>query len=342
MIVSPRTRRLRTAGLAALRILALAAAYYLAARAGLLLELVRGQVTPLWPPTGIALVGLLVLGLRAWPGITLGALLVNAPLGPSLPAVAMIAVGNTLAPVCGYLLLRRIGFRDQLDRLKDVLTLVFLGALISTLISAGMGAGALVLAGAVPSDAFWPTGSVWWTGDAMGVLVVAPVLLVARSWRWPRRVRPHRWIEAAALLVSTAAVTALVAGSTFLLLFLVFPFLVWAALRFHEQGAAVCTLIVSVITIHAAVVGAGTFGQHDLLSNMVTLQAFNGSAALTALLLAAVIHERDQAHRDLERAAAQLTEVVTQLSRRASARRGLVLGVVRPPGSPDRDQPLPT
>jgi integral membrane sensor domain MASE1 len=94
-----------------LRILALAAAYYLAAKVGLLFEIVRGQVTPLWPPTGIALVGLFVLGLRALPGITLGAFLINAPLGPSLPAAAVISVGNTLAPLCGYLMLRRVGFR---------------------------------------------------------------------------------------------------------------------------------------------------------------------------------------------------------------------------------------
>jgi integral membrane sensor domain MASE1 len=342
MIVSARDRRLRTAGAVALRILAVAAAYYLAARAGLLLELVRGQVTPLWPPTGVALVALLVLGLWAWPGITLGALLVNVPLGPSVPAVIGIAVGNTLAPVCGYLLLRRVGFRRQLDRLADALALVFLGALASTLVSASVGTGALVLAGAVAPTTFLSTWSVWWTGDAMGVLIVAPVLLVARDWRWPRGVRPYRWIEAAALLASTFTVSVVVAGSTFRLLFVVFPFLVWAALRFHEQGATVCTLIVSVVTIRAAVVGAGTFGEHDLLGNMVTLQAFNGSVALTALLLAAIIHERDQAHRDLERAAAQLTEVIGQLGRRPTARRGRALGGVRPPSRPDGDLPLAT
>jgi hypothetical protein len=68
-----RLRHLNTAGVVVLRILALVAAYYLAAKVGLLFEIVRGQVTPLWPPTGVAVVGLFVLGVRAWPGITLGA-----------------------------------------------------------------------------------------------------------------------------------------------------------------------------------------------------------------------------------------------------------------------------
>jgi len=314
LIVSPGALSLGSMGGLALQILLVAAAYYLAAMVGLQLALVRGQVTPLWPPTGIALVSLLLLGPRVWPGITMGALLLNAQLGPSLPAAALIAVGNTIAPLAGYLLLRRVRFRTQFDRLRDVLALVFLGALTSTLVSANVGASALVLAGGVPQSRFLATWSVWWTGDAMGVLVVAPLLLVARHWRWrPRAARPYRWIEGAALLVSTSLVTAFVAGGTFQLLFLVFPFLVWAALRFEERGATVCVLIVCVITTRAAAIGAGEFGQHDLFTNMVILQAFNGSAALTALLLAALIHQRNQAHRDLKQACAQLAELATQL-----------------------------
>src|SRR5919202_1691197 len=90
---------------AVLRIACVTALYYAGAKIGLQLALVRGQVTPLWPPTGIALVALLVLGWRVWPAIALGAFLVNAPIGPSTPAAALIAVGNTLAPVVAYALL---------------------------------------------------------------------------------------------------------------------------------------------------------------------------------------------------------------------------------------------
>jgi integral membrane sensor domain MASE1 len=301
----------------ALQIVSVAVAYYLAAIVGLQLELVRGQVTPLWPPTGVALVGLLLLGPRVWPGITIGALLLNVPLGPSLPAATLIAVGNTLAPVAGYVLLRQVRFRSQLDRLHDVLALVFLGALTSTLVSANIGASALVLARAVPPDRFLTTWSVWWTGDAMGVLVVAPLLLVIRHWRRPRTLRPYRCVEAATLLVSAALVTVFVAGAAAQLFFLVFPFLVWAAVRFQEGGATVCVLIVSVIMTRAAAIGAGGFGQHDLFTNMVILQAFNGSAALTALLLAALIHQRDQTHRDLKHACRQLAELATRLDQNA-------------------------
>src|SRR4029450_3482171 len=104
------------------------------------------------------------------------------------------------------LLLRRTDFRMELDRLRDALALVFLGALTGMLISATVGSGVLALAGAIPASDFWPTWSVWWTGDAMGVLVVAPFLLVLRRARWPRGSSPYRWVEAGALLASTAMV----------------------------------------------------------------------------------------------------------------------------------------
>ncbi|MEU8001775.1 MASE1 domain-containing protein [Catellatospora sp. NPDC049111] len=308
-----RRRRLPPSVNAALRILAVAAAYYVAARIGLLQELVRGQVTPLWPPTGVALVCLLLLGGRVWPGIALGAFLVNAPIGPSAVAIVAITTGNTLAPLCAYWMLRRVGFRVELDRLRDGLALVLLGALAGMLVSATIGTAALRAAGAIEADGFWAVWSVWWTGDAMGVLVVAPVLLVLRTARRPRDVPVRRCVEAGALVISALAVTVTVTRLPVNLLFLVFPFLIWAAVRFQLGGAAFCVLGVSGLAIHAAAVGAGPFAGQDLLVKMITLQAFNGSAALTGLLLAALTTERNLAFQLLERAARQLSDVATEL-----------------------------
>lgn len=314
-----RNKEMRRHGSAALWILAVAAVYYGAAELGLLQQLVRGQVTPLWPPTGVAVAGLLILGLRIWPGIALGAFLINVSLGPTLPAVLGITAGNTLAPVCAYLLLRRVGFHNELDRLRDALALIFLGALGAMLISSTVGSGVLVLAGALQPDDFWPTWSVWWTGDAMGVLVVTPFLLVIRAAHWPRAPL-SRWVEAAALLLGTLSVTYLATGTNNAsLLFLVFPFLIWSALRFQLAGAAPCALIVSTLAILAAARQSGPFAHHDLFANMVTLQAFNGVAALTALMLSAVIIERNRTHDEIRRVFAQFSEMVAQMEPRPAS-----------------------
>ncbi|MDX2707542.1 MASE1 domain-containing protein [Streptomyces sp. PA03-6a] len=298
----------------ALWILVMAAAYYGGARIGLEQQLVRGQVTPMWPPTGIALVGLLLGGIRLWPGIAIGAFAVNIAIGPSFLPVLGIVAGNTLAPVCACLLLRRVGFRVELDRLQDALALVFLGALGGMLISATIGSGVLVASGAVPVGAFWSTWSVWWTGDAMGVLVIAPLLLVLRTVRAPRGVPPYRWAEAAALVAGTALVTFVATHSTPGLLFLVSPLLIWAAFRFQLAGAAPCALITSLIAIEAAADGSGPFAGLDLFAKMVTLQAFNGSAALTALLLSATVTEREHTRREIEQVCRRLGEALSRLA----------------------------
>jgi integral membrane sensor domain MASE1 len=301
---------------AALRILAVAAVYFAAGRLGLLERVVVGGavVTPLWPPTGIAVTCLLLLGVGCWPGIALGAFFAVAAVGPLNLADLGIVPGNTLAPLCAVLMLKRVGFRVELDHLRDGVALVFLGALAGMVISATMGTGALLLTGALPAGGFWPTWSAWWTGDAMGVLLVTPVLLAIRAARLPRGVPPYRWAEAAALLVATVVASLLATRSSIDLLFLVFPVLIWAALRFQLAGAAPCALFISVLAVLAATDHVGPFSGHQLFAVMVTLQALNGSAALTALLLAALITEQNNTHRRIRQACKALAEVVARLA----------------------------
>jgi integral membrane sensor domain MASE1 len=311
-----RDANIRRSTAAGLRILAVAAAYFVGGRIGLLEQVTVGgvQVTACWPPTGIALTCLLLMGLRVWPGIALGTLLVIAAISPLTPASFAIAAGNTLAPVCSVLLLRRAGFRTELDRLKDGVSLVFLGALIGMLISATVATVALVVAGSLPAEDFWVTWLAWWTGDAMGVLVVTPLLLAVRRFRPPHDVPLYRWAEPVVLLAGVAAVTLLGTRSTLHLLFLVFPLLMWAALRFQLIGAAPCVLLVSVISVIAARDQVGPFEAHELFATMVTLQALNGSAALTALLLSAVVAERESTYLKIEQACIGLAEVVARLA----------------------------
>ncbi|WP_377272726.1 MASE1 domain-containing protein [Peterkaempfera sp. SMS 1(5)a] len=316
----PRHEGLRHQGLVLLGILALAGAYYGCARAGLVLHIVENQVTPYWPPTGLAVAALLLFGLRLWPGITLAAFLVNLPLGPSPPAVLAIAVGNTLAPVCACLVLTRTGFSPELGHLRDVLKLVFIGALGGMVISATVGSVALMAAGAVPGNEFWPTWAVWWTGDAMGVLVFAPAFLLLPRFRSLRGVGVRRWVELVGLLTATVLVALVAATSPSGMLFLTFPFLVWAAVRFQLAGAVPCVLLASSITVVLAVQRHGRFGWHSLFLDMVTLQAFNGSIALTALLLSAVVTERNRAYAEIRRACTQLAAAVAEPAADSDAR----------------------
>ncbi|MGG7569675.1 MASE1 domain-containing protein [Streptomyces sirii] len=171
-----RTEELRRLAPAALTIFVLTAVYFASAWIGLRESVVvaGAVVTPLWPPTGIALSSLLLLGMWTWPGIALGTLAIVATLSPLDVSVLGVMAGNTLAPVCACLMLRKVGFRVELDRLRDGVALVALGAFAGMLISATVGSGTQVLTGSLPTGGFWRTWAAWWVGDAMGVLVVTP------------------------------------------------------------------------------------------------------------------------------------------------------------------------
>ncbi|CAL9656572.1 hypothetical protein SUDANB178_06777 [Streptomyces sp. enrichment culture] len=305
---------LRRPGGLAVRVVAVAACYYAAARLGLLRELtVEGAVvTPIWPPTGVAVAALLIFGLRCWPGITLGAFL--AVLSLTTPGVEVLGVlsGNTAAPLCAALLLRRAGFRTDLSRLRDGLALVFLAALAAMLISATVGAGFLVLTDGLPGHSFWPVWLAWWVGDAMGVLIVTPLLLALHRARLPLPL--DRWREATALAVVACLLVPLAAYSPISTLFLVYPVVIWAALRFQLVGSVLCALLTSVVASAAATDGVGAFAGLDRIEVMLKLQAFNGATALTALLLSAVIIEQRNTRDSVEKACQELVEVLEHLT----------------------------
>ncbi|MYW08776.1 hypothetical protein GT034_10530 [Streptomyces sp. SID2563] len=317
MIHSERNRRHLVA---VLRVVGVAAAYYGAARLGLLREVtVHGAVvTPLWPPTGIALGCLLYFGLRVWPGIAVGSLVVVGMLGGTVtPSTLVVAAGNTLAPLCAYALLRRTGFRRELDRLRDGVVLVFLGAMAAMVVGATAGTTMLVVDGKLPAEHFWSVWAAWWAGDAMGVLVVTPVVLVLDRVRLPRLT--DRWAEALALLAVAVAGTLIATRSSLSMLYLVFPIVIWAALRFRLAGSAPCALLVSVMAIVAGTDQDGPFAEHSMVEVMINLTVLNGAVALTSLLLAAIVTEQQNIRHRIERACEELAEVVDQLAPGRSA-----------------------
>lgn len=281
------------------QVAALALVYGVAAQLSLRLALVHGQVTPIWPPTGIAVAALFLLGRRFWPAIAIGAFLVNAPLSSSLLVAACIAAGNTLAPLVAVFVLDRMGFRPELDRLRDAVALVA-AALGSTLVSATGGAVTLMASGGLAHTGFWPTWSVWWAGDAMGVLIVAPVLFSLRLLHLPHSVDWRRTAEGFLLFAATILVSRAVFVSHLRVQYLVFPFLVWAAWRFGLPGAATAALIVSATAIWAAENATGPFAHEDLFQKMATLQIFNAGVAFASFVVAAMVAERQHGRQQLE------------------------------------------
>ncbi len=301
---------------------ALAGVYFGAAKLGLSLGLVE-QVTVVWPPSGIALAALLLGGHRLWPGVWLGAFLANATAKESLEVACAIAAGNTLEAAIGAHLLRRlVGFHNSLERLRDVVGLVVLAAGVSTTVSATVGVTSLCLGEVHSWSSFGRLWWTWWLGDAMGDVVVAPVLL---SWAaWPRlRWDPRQLAEAGALLLGLGAVGLIVftgGGPRTLpgypLEYTLFPFVIWAALRFGPRGWASVTLLALVVSLAGTLNGLGPFALGSGHESLVLLVLYMAIVAVTALLLGGVVaeHKRtEEALRESEARFRQLAEAMPQI-----------------------------
>jgi signal transduction histidine kinase len=291
-------RAVKTRGVAGT--LALAVVYLFAARLGLMLDAVSGFATLVWAPTGIALACLLRFGDRLWPGIALGAFAVNLWVGAPLPAALGIAAGNTAEALIGARLIRHYTGTRWPDGIRQVIGLVLLGAGVSTLVSATVGVASLWLAGVTAPGALFATWRAWWLGDAAGDLLIAPLLLSWSSdapWRWPSFKRSVEIIAfSTVLLVLTFAVFFnLLPGVVFAHSYVLFPPLVWAALRHRERGATLATVFVCAVGVWATATGRGPFATDRLASSLLHLQAFMAIAAVTALLLAAAVSERERA-----------------------------------------------
>jgi len=280
----------------AVTLLAVGALYYATARIGLLLQFEHTNVTPVWPPSGIAVGALLLLGRRQWPALTVAAFLANITTGLSVLVSAAIAAGNTGEYVVAAELLRRAGFRRDLGRIADVMMLTVLGGAISPVIAATVGMTTLWLGGVAPASTLSTVWRTWWIGDGIGIVVFTPALfeVIRLLMRMPSRVSIRRGLEAASLM----AVTAAVAGAVFLgrahYPYLMFPVAIWAAVRFMQRGATAVTCTVSLLAISGTVHGTGPFASGDLNDSLIDLQVFTAAFSVTVMVLAAATSTRRQ------------------------------------------------
>src|SRR6478609_6837578 len=294
--------------------------YYGSARAGLHLAYLHGSVTALWPPVGVGMAALVILGPGVWPAIVVGDLLVadfSTPWGTVLAQTA----GNTLEVVVAAVLFRRLAERRVgLERVWDVLALVVCAA-IGTLISAVFGAVSLKLGDVIKADEFGSVFRTWWLSDFSGALVFAPFVLVcarSRSWRMPR----IRLAEAAVLLAVLIVVIEVPSQRD--VPYIVFPVLIWAALRFGPAGAATAVLITSCLTVWNTAQGSGPFVRESITHSVLASQLFVSVAALTSLVLAAVTAERsasESAQEELTAEQAALRKIATLVASEAASDR---------------------
>ena len=293
--------------------LALALAYYAAAKVGQTLRY-TASVAAMWPPAGIGIAALYLAGLRWWPGVLLGELVINTELHFSDPAIPLVSLfgqqtGNMAEIVIGAVLLTRlIGRRAGLERVDEVVGMLAALA-VAAAISASVGTVSMLAGGVVEaSDAptFWRT---WLLGDLAGALVVVSTALAwsrepAVAWR---RLRTP---EGALMLAAVVLLSVLAFSTEEQIIYMVFPALIWSAFRFGAPGATLAITIASALAIGLTASEVGPFFQQPIDHRTLGTQLYIAVTAITTLILSAVICER-------ERSATALTEAKLREGERA-------------------------
>ena len=281
--------RARFAGILA----SVAVVYILAGVVGLSFAELHPAVTPIWPSAGIAVASLLVLGLRVWPAVALGAFITNLlAFSGDARLAAAISAGNTLEALVAIALATRFANgRLAFERGPDVFRFTFIAALGATLISAGVGILAIGLADQIPAGAGWRLWITWWLGNATGMALYTPFcVLLATGHEAPRAGSKELAALAAALVLVLYAAFGLSAElqRDIPLAILILPLMLWSAFRVGILETSALGVIMSGVAVYRSLEHLSPFALGNGTSALILVQSL---VAVVSLLMLAVAAE---------------------------------------------------
>lgn len=289
-----------------------------------------GIVSIVWAPSGLGLAALAIGGKKYWPGISIGACLAYLSLDRSLGSSALVALSNTLEPLCGIWLLARFArFDPALREAADFLKLLCAGACAAVL-AALIGACSLLVTGLARPDYFFQAFKLWWMGNFLGIAIVAPLLLVWRELPagWFGRVRAGE--TAAFLILSFLCGQAVFLGwfgatvGAMAKAYWSFLFVAWAAVRYGRHGVLLLVALHALQGLLGALLGVGAFASDIVATQLSNYWFFVLVLTGTGLSLALVLEERDRALHQAETARAETENL---LAKAEEARRILLKAV---------------
>lgn len=293
------------------RNLLLAVAYFALGKFGLWLAATGGgYAAPFWPPTGVSIAALLAWGWGAVPGVWVGAFFVNLSIGSGAPLdgqtfalATCLATGNTLEVVLARVLLTRVfRFSKLLEKTSDVFA-YGITSLLAPAVSAGIGVTSLhLIAGKIAEGTMANTVATWWVGDAVGALVVGPLLFGGLTSALISAKASHRnpgdQSPPYVLLAATLATLVFDLGipnhvQPILSAILVFSSLVVCAIRLPMRRLFVTIIVISAASIYRSYAGYGTIVPiPDRVQRIMIIQFILGAATLTAMMLNAAVSEK--------------------------------------------------
>lgn len=314
-----------------IKLLLLAALYMAGAQVGLSLSVTFEHITPIWPASGIALTALLLWGYHYWPGIFVGAFMINSLMGIS-PAVATgIALGNTLeAVIAVFLIWRFIAKGEILESITGSVVFVLLAPILSSMIAAIIGTSSLLLGDAVSSGEAREAWLTWWVGDMMGILIIVPFVVAWYKREYREQLSGHVY-EALALLLVVVMVSLLIftesthtSRAVLPFVYVLFPLIILAAVRFAQIGAVTAGMVITLASVWGTLANKGPYSTEESIeANIFSLHFFLFIIMFTALVLSVAVYGRLKSEKALVKKATELAEAKEQIIRNIEWRKDL-------------------
>ena len=288
--------------------------YFLSARLGLLLAYENSNASPVWPPSGLALALVMILGRKAIPGIFLGALAANATvfyashsLGSSTILIAslLIALGNTFEAFIGvYLINRFIPKNNFLDSYQNFIKFIVISIAISTVTST-IGSFTLWSNSIINLNAFQVVWKTWAIGDFSGILILTPLLLVwndkSQFTASKNSIFEKTIIVSFILFFSEAVfIQQFTFGYSYTRLYVLVPFLLWGVFRLGQRGIITCLTILSMCAILGTISGHGPFAASNMNDSLLELFAYISVTTITFISLSASLVQSKRVFRKLK------------------------------------------
>ncbi len=289
-----------------LKIVLIAFLYFASANIGIWLAFPEIKATPLWPPSGLALALLLLMGYRTWPAITIGSLIAHALIflhvgielsSSAITALSLIAVSNTVESLFGYFLITRfVKTKNPFLKTSNVFIFLFI-AIAMCFIGSSIGTSILTLSGLVQVSLWTPVFSSWWIGNVVSVLIVTP-FIISWSAKLKFNITKQNIFEALAFIVAfvlvllTMRIESIAPTIEKSFPFIIIPFLLWLGYRFSLRVTTTGILAVSFTAIYFTINGSSPFILDNEANSLLILQIFIGLISISTIILYATNYER--------------------------------------------------
>jgi integral membrane sensor domain MASE1 len=261
-------------------------------------------ISVVWPPSGIALAGLLLFGIQAWPGILVGSFaynflhiyLANPGLAGPFTAALVVATGSLAQALLSAYIIQRFSSPRFFATVTDVLIFLIPAGLIANIVASSIGISALYFSGFLAASAVGNTWITFWLGDSLGVYVFTPLIVIWATQRPTVRLSEYGW-EAGLMLIALMALGLLTFAKDYPLLHLFIPLTLWTTYRFRLHGATLAILAITLMDVIPTSLGYGPFSTYTVGDQLLIQVSFIEVIVIASLLLAAVVNERQRAWR---------------------------------------------